>query len=349
MKSPDTISLEARKIHEQAIVVDLHADTLFLVFTFGYKLERMHRNRFPRSPFCCHVDIPRMRAGGVNAIGFSLPVLSFSPTRHRDGVIKSMREIVNWAKKLENQIAFLKHPDDILTARERGIPSFFLTCEGAHGVPNDLEELRRFRALGLWSITLAHLTPCTAAFPSLLPRWTNRPLPRDGIDLIEKMEAAGIIVDLAHCGERSFIDAVDRCTRPPIVSHTGVRGTRAMWRNISDYAAKKIADKNGVIGVLFYPGFLTRSMFDTIDCVVDTIEYLLKIVGDDFIALGSDFDGWIPSLPGGLGDIGKMPHLTDRLLRAGIPADAIKKILGGNALRVLREVCGDGSAHGADV
>lgn len=344
MKILETISLEARKIHEQAIVVDLHADTLFLVFTFGYKLERRHRNRFPRSPFCCHVDIPRMRSGGVNVIGFSLPVLSFSPTRSRDGVTRSLQEIMKWAKAREGKIRLLKHPNDILTAREDGLPSFFLSCEGAHGIRDDLEELKRYRALGLWSITLAHLTPCRAAMPSLLPRWANRPLPKAGISLIEKMESAGIIVDLAHCGERSLIDAVDACTRPPIVSHTGIRGTRSMWRNISDYAAKKIAGKNGVIGVIFYPGFLTRSMFDTVDCVVATISYLLKIVGDDFIALGSDFDGWIPSLPGGLGDISKMPLLTDRLLRTGIPADSVKKILGGNALRVMRDVCGDDTA-----
>lgn len=344
MKNSDTISREARKIHEQAIVVDLHADTLFLVFTFGYKIERRHRNRFPHSPFCCHVDVPRMRSGGVNVIGFSLPVLSFSPTRRRGGVSRSLETIVKWAKAREEEIRLLHHPDDILAAREKGIPSFFLSCEGAHGIPDDLDELKRYRALGLWSITLAHLTPCRAAPPSLLPQWANRPLPKAGIRLIEKMESAGIIVDLAHCGERSFLEAVDRCTRPPIVSHTGVRGTRAMWRNISDYAAKKIADKNGVIGVIFYPGFLTRSMFDTVDCVVATISYLRKIVGDDFIALGSDFDGWIPSLPGGLGDIEKLPLLTDRLLRVGVPADSVKKILGGNALRVLREVCGNGTA-----
>lgn len=344
MKVNDSISQEARKVHDQAIVVDLHADTLFLVFTFGYRLERRHRNRFPKSPFCCHVDIPRMRSGGVNVIGFSLPVLSFSPTRRRDGPMKSLEGIAKWAAAREDQIRLLKHPDDILEARERGIPAFFLSCEGAHGIRNDLDELKRYRASGLWSITLAHLTPCGAALPSLLPRWSSRPLPKAGFDLIEKMESAGIIVDLAHCGERSFIDAVDACTRPPIVSHTGVRGTRSMWRNISDYAAKKIAGKNGVIGVIFYPGFLTRSMFATIDCVVETISYLRRIVGDDFIALGSDFDGWIPSLPGGLGDISRMPLLTDRLLRAGIPADSVKKILGGNALRVMRDVCGNGCA-----
>lgn len=344
MKSRDTISREARKIHEQAIVVDLHADTLFLVFTFGYRLERKHRNRFPRSPFCCHVDIPRMHAGGVNVIGFSLPVLSFSPTRRRGGVGRSLREIGKWAAARESHIHLLRDPDDVLAAREKGIPSFFLSCEGAHGIGTDLEELRHYRALGLWSITLAHLTPCRAAPPSFLSRWRNRPLPREGFDLIRKMEAARMVVDLAHCGERAFIDAVETCTLPPIVSHTGVRGTRSMWRNISDYAAKKIADKNGVIGVIFYPGFLTRSLFDTVDCVVATISYLMRIVGDDFIALGSDFDGWIPSLPGGLGDISRMPLLTDRLLREGIPADSVKKILGGNALRVLREVCGTTTA-----
>jgi membrane dipeptidase len=340
MNRTAVISSEARHVHEQAIVIDLHADTLFLVFAFGYRLEKKHRNPFPRSPFCMHVDIPRLHAGGVNAIGFTLPALSFGFGRRRGGVRALLERVNAWAKTLENEIQLVRHPDDILRARERGIPSFFLTCEGAHGISAGGDEIAWYRRMGLWSITLAHLTPCRAAFPSTTRRWAGRPLPKDGYALIENMESAGIIVDLAHLGERGLIDAVEACKRPPIVSHTGLRGLRSIARNISDYAAKRVADKNGIIGVIFYPGYLSKSRFGSIDCVVSAIQYLRSIVGDDFIALGSDFDGWVPSFPAGLEDIGMMPALTERLLRAGVPVDSVKKILGGNALRVLRDVGG---------
>ncbi|MBI4720729.1 MAG: membrane dipeptidase [Chitinivibrionia bacterium] len=336
MEREPSISTEARKVHEQAIVVDLHADTLFLVFRFGYRLEKRHRNPLPHSPFCVHVDIPRMRTGGVNLIGFSLPVLSFGLGRRGGGIRRSLERVGAWSKTLERDIQFVRQPDDIVNARERGVPSFFLTCEGAHGIRADRDEIAGYRAMGLWSITLAHLTPCRAAFPSTMRRWAARPLPKEGFALIECMESAGMIVDLAHLGERSLIDAVEACTKPPIVSHTGFRGLRPMWRNISDYAAKKVADKNGVIGVVFHPGYLTKSLFGSVDCVVAAIQYLRSIAGDDAIALGSDFDGWVPSFPAGLEDIGMMPVLTERLLRTGMPVDTVKKILGGNALRVLR-------------
>ncbi len=115
-----------------------------------------------------------------------------------------------------------------------------------------------------------------------------------------------------------------------------------MWRNISDYEAKMVAEKGGVLGVIFYPGYLTSTSDRSLEIVMVNIRHLLHLVGDDFIGLGSDFDGWVSSLPRDLRDVSYLPRLTDRMLREGIPIDSIRKILGANALRVIREVC-DGS------
>ncbi|NIM20295.1 MAG: hypothetical protein GTO51_08705 [Candidatus Latescibacteria bacterium] len=340
MKILHGTSLEAQKLHRQSIVIDLHADTLLLVFKLGYNLKKRHKNRIPLSPLCYHVDIPRMREGGVDAIGFSAPTLPFNIARRPGKVLRTIEKVSRWARGMRHWIVMVRSASAIREAHRSGLPSFFLTLEGAHGISATLEDLRRYRELGLLSITLAHLTRSDLAYPSTWGRWKHYRFPREGIALIEKMEEAGIIVDLAHVAERAFVDAIGACKKPPIVSHTGVSGVRPSWRNLSDYEIKCVAEKNGIIGVIFYPGFLTRSIVASLDCVVAHIKYLLKLVGDDVIALGSDFDGCVASMPRDLRDISYMPRLTERLLREGIPVDSIRKILGGNALRVIQEVCG---------
>ncbi|UCH82692.1 MAG: membrane dipeptidase [Candidatus Latescibacterota bacterium] len=339
MKPPPDISREAWQIHEHSIVIDLHADTLFLVFMFGYRMGARHRNPFPRSPFIYHVDIPRLREGGVTAIGLTAPVIPLNILRRRGSVLRAIQKVDRWAGTMRTQLVMARSGADILKAREKGVPAFFLTLEGAHGVRGELEEIEAFKRHGLVSIGLAHLTRSPKAYPNRRARWRERRLPEAGYALIEKMEATGLIVDLAHVASRSFLDAVEFCKKPPIVSHTGFQSMKPMWRNISDYEAKRVAKKDGVLGVVFHPGYLTRSRNRSLDCVIENIRFLLKTVGDDFVALGSDFDGWVPSMPTDMGDVSYLPRLTDRMLRDGIPVDSIRKILGGNAMRVIREVC----------
>lgn len=346
MRTIPGISQEAWQIHEHSVVIDLHADTLFLVYLFGYRMEKRHRNPFPSSPFVCHVDLPRLRDGGVTAIGFTVPAVPANILRRGATIQKAIEWAARWAESMRSQFRLARTAADILDAREKGIPAFFLTLEGSHRIRCRPGELLGYKKAGLTSIGLAHLTRSDAAYPSRRKRWTDLPLPKLGYTLIEQMEAVGLIVDLAHVASRSFLDAVEFLKRPPIVSHTGFQTMKPMWRNISDYEAKRVAEKGGVMGVIFYPGYLTRSRDRSLEIVMENIRYLLHLVGDDYIGLGSDFDGWVASMPRDLRDASDLPRLTDRMLREGIPIDSIRKILGGNALRVIQEVC-DG-ATGAD-
>ncbi|UCG51511.1 MAG: membrane dipeptidase [Candidatus Latescibacterota bacterium] len=345
MKPLSDISREAWQIHEHSVVIDLHADTLFLVFLFGYRMEKRHRNPLPSSPFCYHVDIPRLRDGGVTAVGLTAPAVPLNILRRGDTIGRAIRKVDRWSQTVRSQLVMARTAHDILQAREKGLPAFFLTLEGSHGVRADSNEIETYKKNGLVSIGLAHLTRSPGAFPSRRVKWRDLHLPKLGYSLIERMEAVGLIVDLAHVASRSFLDAVEFCRRPPIVSHTGFQSVKPMWRNISDYEAKRVAQKNGVLGVIFHPGYLTSKRDRSIECVMENIRHLLKLVGDDFIALGSDYDGWVPSMPRELRDISCLPRLTDRMLREGIPVDSIRKILGGNALRVIREICDEEPAR----
>lgn len=339
MRTIPGISQEAWQIHENSVVIDLHADTLFLVFLFGYRMEKRHRNPFPSSPFIGHVDIPRLRDGGVTAIGFTVPAVPANILRPGRTIQKAIERAARWAEKVRTHFRLARTAADILDAREKGIPSFFLTLEGSHRIQCRPGELLGYKKAGLTSIGLAHLTRSDAAYSNRRKKWIDRPLPKLGYTLVEQMEQVGLIVDLAHVASRSFLDAVEFCKRPPIVSHTGFQSVKPMWRNISDYEAKRVAEKGGVMGVIFYPGYLTQSRDRSLDIVMENIRHLRRLVGDDFIGFGSDFDGWVASMPRDLRDVSYMPRLTDRMLREGIPIDSIRKILGGNALRVIQQVC----------
>ena len=154
-----------------------------------------------------------------------------------------------------------------------------------------------------------------------------------GRELVLRCGDLGVLVDLAHINKRGFLDACALSRLPPIVSHTGVLGAFEHWRNIDDEQLRAVADRGGVVGVIFCPRYLGA---DGIEPVVKHMLHVLDVVGEDVPALGSDWDGFIiPSRP--LKDPTGLPLLTEALLAAKVPERVIGKILRGNVLRVLAE------------
>jgi membrane dipeptidase len=119
-----------------------------------------------------------------------------------------------------------------------------------------------------------------------------------------------------------------------MVSHTGVLGVHEHWRNIDDEQLRAVARKGGCIGVIFAKRFLGGH---DVEAVVDHLMHIIDVAGEDVPALGSDFDGFVVP-PHGLEDISMMPNLTAALSARGLSERVLRKILGDNALRVLRDV-----------
>jgi microsomal dipeptidase-like Zn-dependent dipeptidase len=158
-------------------------------------------------------------------------------------------------------------------------------------------------------------------------------LTRLGRTVVRRCEELGVLVDVAHCSDRSFADVLGTATRPVLSTHTGFRRFAPFERNLSDEQAREIARTGGLIGVITWSDLLGG---DSIESMADAIVHGASIAGAQHVGIGTDFDGWVFSAAG-MRDATRYPALTERLARRGFSEAELKGILGGNYLRVLGE------------
>ena len=154
------------------------------------------------------------------------------------------------------------------------------------------------------------------------------------------MDSLGIIIDVSHTGIKTIQDILAETTNPIIATHSGARSVYNHYRNLYDSQIQDIANTGGVIGIVFYPYFLNGSSNSSIADVIAHIDHIVNLVGTDYVAIGSDFDG-IEVVPLGLEDTSKFPALTLALLQHGYTETEVAKFLGGNFKRVFEQVCGN--------
>jgi len=325
-------SAEARALHEAHPAIDLHADTLMWTRWTGYDLHRRHSPPLPRAALGGHVDLPRLREGGVGAQFFGLVSLPIARSEH--GLARSIDVLEEAIHRKPHDLRLVRTASEIEECRRTGAVAALLGIEGAHALEGKLDRLNDFARRGVRYLGLLHFSANEAGFPAYgRGRRDGDGLTRWGTELIERCEALGVIVDLAHMNRRGFLDACAAATKPLIVSHTGVLGVYAHWRNIDDDQLRAAANTGGCVGVIFCPRFVGG---DGLDPVVAHLKHILDVAGEDAPALGSDWDGFIVPTKA-LQDPTGLPLLTDALLRAGISERVIGKILRGNAMRVLAQ------------
>jgi membrane dipeptidase len=159
-----------------------------------------------------------------------------------------------------------------------------------------------------------------------------------GGQAVEELDKLGIIIDISHLNDEGYWDVIEHSKNPTIASHSNSRAVCNHPRNMTDEMIEALAGKGGVMGMNFAPSFV-HPFEATLEGVVDHIDHIVNLVGPDHVGLGSDFDG-IPSTPRGLQDVSKMPDITRELDKRGYPRDDIEKILGGNHLRLIKNVIG---------
>jgi len=255
----------------------------------------------------------------------------------------------------------------------------FLSVEGGHTIDDDLRVLRMYYQLGIRSMTLTHSGNNNWA-DSATDKPAHNGLTDFGKEVVREMNRLGMLVDVSHVADKTFFDALAVTTKPVIVSHSSMRAISDVPRNVTDEMLWALAKNGGVIGITFGEGFVNpkdqealraaieiettaplmtgrtlddyaaedvRKLFgtrvkveSTVHDVADHIDHAVKIAGIDHVGIGSDFDG-VSGPPNGLDDVSKMPALIAVLLERGYTEHDVKKILGGNYLRVIREVTGN--------
>jgi membrane dipeptidase len=332
--------LDAAAVHAGAPVADLHAHPALNSYYLRRDLGREHKGPRRWNPLRQQLDLPRARAGGLRVLTncvYAPSVLPVSPFRAALGGFAALEDLC------------ARHPALAQVARRRGEVAPIVAAgklavihaaEGGHHLERSLEKLERLAERGLRYLTLTHFVHNGIAQPARLPR---RPffsllrgapgLTQFGRDVVRRCEALGVLVDLTHCSDRSFADALAVSTRPLLATHTGFRRFAPFERNLSDEQAREIARSGGLIGVITWNDLLGG---DSIEAMADSIVHAASVAGAAHVGIGTDFDGWVSSAYG-IRDATRYPALTERLARRGFSEAELRGILGGNYLRVLGE------------
>ncbi|PKM20809.1 MAG: peptidase M19 [Gammaproteobacteria bacterium HGW-Gammaproteobacteria-15] len=356
----------AQQLAQQYIIIDTHIDVPY----------RLHKDwedvtvATQRGEF----DYPRARAGGLNAPFMSIYIPA-SYERSGGGyqlanqLIDSMEAL---AGRAPDKFAMAYSTTDVLDQFGSGKISLALGMENGTPINGKLENLQHFYQRGIRYITLSHSESNHIADSSydLRRRWNG--LSPFGKELIVAMNNIGMMIDISHVSDDAFYQAVEISKVPVIASHSSLRSyTPGFERNMDDDMIKALAKNGGVVQINFGSSFVTMMAnqygalrkaaakqagvadddafelafrkqhpypFATLDTVLDHIDHVVKLVGIDYVGIGSDYDGVGDSLPIGLKDVASYPNLIDGLLQRGYSAADIEKILSGNFLRVWRTV-----------
>jgi microsomal dipeptidase-like Zn-dependent dipeptidase len=213
--------------------------------------------------------------------------------------------------------------------RERpAITAGLLAIEGAHALDGDPANVDVVADAGFRMMGPAHFFD--NAFAGSAHGIEKGGLTDAGRELVRRMEARSMLVDVAHASSSTVDDVLAIATRPVVASHTGLRGLADNPRNLTDERARGIAATGGLLGIGFWP---TVCGGETAADIARAIVHAIGVAGVEHVGLGSDFDGAVP-VPF---DATGLVVLTDALLDAGLEDDAIRKVMGGNVRRLLAE------------
>ena len=296
---------------------------------FGYDMARHHGPGPLRARYLGQADLPRLRAAGLSTV-----VLSIATNPARRHGTRTAALLTNLAR-MERITSTSTSP--LVSAS----PAVYLAVQGGNAFDSP-GDVRLVPAGLLHRVTLMHLTDSRlGATSSPLGRSRGRGrLTAEGRALIEALNERRILVDLAHASRPTFfdaLDALDACDprRPPLVTHTGISGVHPSWRNLDDEQIRAIADRGGVIGIMYHRGFLGRPSWKVgAEAIVRHLEHAIAVGGEDIAALGSDWDGMIVT-PRDMPTCLELPVLVDRMLARNWPEPRIRRVLGQNALRVI--------------
>ncbi len=374
----------AEFVHKDAVVVDLHCDTIGRVLA-GEDL----RQDLPKG----HIDIPKLKRGAVDLQVFACfvapPANDAEKTQAAKKAFDQIEACYKLAAENPSDLEIVRSPEDVARVRNTGRTGMLIGIEGGYAIENDLSLLRAYHRAGVRLMTLTHWTRTDWADASGDAAAELGGLTAFGESVVKEMNRLGMVVDVSHAHDETFWDVIRVAQAPIVASHSCCRALSDHHRNMSDDMLKALAKNGGMIGINFMPGFLnaendrkrsgllaevarkyglppeyadlmkaetgvrdkclaeykarlaelnkTLPVVD-VKTLVDHIDHVVKVTGNtDSVGLGSDFDG-ISETPAGLENAGELGAITSELLARGYKEADVRKILGGNFLRVFAAV-----------
>ncbi|MEN6349032.1 MAG: dipeptidase [Syntrophomonas sp.] len=304
-------------------IVDLHCDTVSETYN---KIESLWENK-------CHFDIKRALKAGVVVQFFALFTMPADCNTALRKILKQLDKLYQEMERYSDYIYPVFKAEDIDIEENHQKIGGIIHLEGGEALGTDPEILRTLYRLGLRSLGLT---------------WNQRNYLADGVaegegagglslkgrEILKEMNRLGIILDLSHISEKAFFDALEYCEKPLMVTHANAQAVCNHCRNLSDRQLKTLADHGGVVGLNQVSSFVKEGKAN-IDDFLDHAVYIADLIGSEFIALGSDFDGAenivLPGVEGYM-------EMEQHLYRRGFNKEEAEMILGANALRVIKTV-----------
>jgi membrane dipeptidase len=346
--------MDPKAFHRSLTVVDGHCDTVLDLLGISYAEQAMERRDFFERGARGQLDLPRLVEGGVTCQVMAL----FTDNAYvSEAAAHSWRllEAVESLWERSPQFARATKASDIEAAKAGGRVAGLLGIEGGDALGGGsgeasgpaaeeaLSSLRAFHDRGVRILTLAWSRPNALAMGVSAPERPQLPggLSPLGRRVVAEMERLGMVVDASHLSDASLKDLLAVAQRPVVASHSNCRALVPNRRNLTDAQAEGIAATGGLIGLTFAGCFIDSDPAKvTKERFFEHLEHMITVVGPDHVGLGSDFDGFSPAMGLAFSSPAELPWLTGRLLEAGHQPADVAKIMGGNWMRVFREILG---------
>ncbi|CFX76468.1 Renal dipeptidase, active site [Syntrophomonas zehnderi OL-4] len=304
-------------------IVDLHCDTISWLQEND---QTLWHNQ-------AQYDLKRAKDSGIYLQLFAMFARPAEPNTVLREILKQVEKFHAEIEANQSWIYTLNKYTDLNEPDNQGKLAAVLHLEGGECLGNDLETLRLLYRFGLRSLGLTWNERNQLA-DGAAERDAGGGLSRLGRRVVAEMEDMGMLLDLAHLSERSFFDALNYYRHPVLVSHANAFALCGHWRNLTDDQLKALRDHGGVIGVTQVADFVSETQ-PGIDTMIDHIVYIADLIGIQYVALGSDFDGADDMV---IKDVAGYRNLPEYLLRRGFNNQEINMILYQNALAVLEKV-----------
>ena len=318
----------------------MHCDTILRIYDAKNKnqMQGLAKNDF-------QIDCSKLEAGNYLLQNFAMFVdveSTNNPYQTAKELIKCFNEEMNTNQELIRPIT---HFGEIAKNQAEGKISALLTMEEGAPLEGNTEKLQEFYDLGVRMLTLTWNYPNEIGYPNAsfsdeetgkLVTSEQKGLTEKGIEIVEKMNDMGMIIDVSHGSDQLVRDVLTYTKRPFVASHSNARSICPHFRNLPDELIRAIANRGGVIGINFYDAFLSDNPKEKlINAIIKHAQHLYQIGGIDVIGLGSDFDGIRPHSD--LKDCSVLPTIYEALKKAGFSTRECDQIFNKNVLRLYKE------------